>query len=124
MKKFGDRCGATLLEVMISIAMLGLLMVPISSGILMSLRMNERSDEIMQARLAVSSAVETIMAVGVDNYTAFEGLTVTTYEEIADSNNTVICYRVNVSHNVYEDVYVTTYIRGDAVRTDYIGGGT
>ena len=38
MKKFRERCGAALLEVLISIAMMGLLMVPISSGILMSLQ--------------------------------------------------------------------------------------
>ena len=65
MRKFKNRCGAALLEVLISIAILGLLTVPISSGIMMSLHINANSDEIMQAKLAVSSAAEMIMAEGI-----------------------------------------------------------
>lgn len=117
MKKFKERCGAALLEVMISIAMLGLLMVPISSGILMSFRINQRSDEIMQARLAVSSAVETIMAVGVENYDEVDLLTVTCDPPITDS----AAYRtVTVTHDKYPDIYVTTCVRDSSVRA---GGG-
>ena len=67
MKKFKGRCGAALLEVIVSIAILGLLAVPISSGIMVSLRINEQSSEIMKARLAVSSAAETIMATGIES---------------------------------------------------------
>ncbi len=59
--------GFSLIEVLISIALLGVLMVPISSGLLMSYRINEKSDRILQANLAVSSAAETLMAVGGTN---------------------------------------------------------
>lgn len=121
MKKFRERCGAALLEVLISIAMMGLLMVPISSGILMSLHINEKSDEILQARLAVSSAVETIMAVGVENYTASDDLTVTPQAVTNDAG--VIYWNVNVSHTEYEDISVDVYIRGDMVRTPETEGG-
>jgi|GEM_PF-3760121 len=124
MKKFKERCGAALLEVMISIAMLGLLMVPISSGILMSFRINQRSDEIMQARLAVSSAVETIMAEGVENYTLTVGsnfqLNDTTVSVDGLTNN---CWNITVSCPIGADgsgdtVSVTTCIRSKYIRAD------
>lgn len=121
MKKFKERCGAALLEVLVSIAMMGLLMVPISSGILMSLHINEKSDDIMQARLAVSSAVETIMAVGVGDYTKPENLEV--YANAISNEKGVIYWNVKVKHKVYEDVSVDVYIRGDMVRTPDVGGG-
>ena len=111
MKKFKERCGAALLEVMISIAMLGLLMVPISSGILMSFRINQRSDEIMQARLAVSSAVETIMAEGVENYTPSGSLTVNCVDHSAYQE-------ITVTHNEYPDISVTTCVRDSSLRGD------
>ena len=122
MKKFKERCGAALLEVLISIAMLGLLMVPISSGILLSLHINEKSDDIMQARLAVSSAVETIMAVGVGRYSAPEDLTITP-NAVTNGNGSIVYWKVNVRHKVYEDVAVDVCIRGDMVRTPEMGGG-
>ena len=133
MKKFKERCGAALLEVMISIAMLGLLMVPISSGILMSFRINQRSDEIMQARLAVSSAVETIMAEGVENYYnptigstfVLKGATVTV------NSSTKECWNITVSCPIGVDgsgdtVSVNTNVRSNNVRADISlthGGG-
>lgn len=123
MKKFKERCGAALLEVMISIAMLGLLMVPISSGILMSFRINQRSDEIMQARLAVSSAVETIMAKGIDNAEDIEALELP--EVIIDTANvqcTSGCWQIPVISENFGDIAVTVYVRDTEMRND-IGGG-
>jgi len=40
--------------------------VPMLSGLLFSFQLNHRSDERLQAQLAVSNAVETIMAEGFD----------------------------------------------------------
>ena len=123
MKKFKERCGAALLEVMISIAMLGLLMVPISSGILMSFRINQRSDEIMQARLAVSSAVETIMAVGVDSRTTLDDLNnlnldgIKEFEQIDIAFNSG-CWEITVTSNSVEEVSVKFKVRDSSLRGD------
>ena len=123
MKKFKERCGAALLEVMISIAMLGLLMVPISSGILMSFRINQRSDEIMQARLAVSSAVETIMAVGVDSRTTLDDLNNLNLDGIKEFEQHDIvfnsgCWEITVTSNSIEEVSVKFKVRDSSLRGD------
>ena len=123
MKKFRERCGAALLEVMISIAMLGLLMVPISSGILMSFRINQRSDEIMQARLAVSSAVETIMAVGVDSRTTLDDLNNLNLDGIKEFEQHDIvfnsgCWEITVTSNSIEEVSVKFKVRDSSLRGD------
>lgn len=117
MKKFKERCGAALLEVLISIAMLGLLMVPISSGILLSLHINEKSDDIMQARLAVSSAVETIMATGIENaedVRHFELPDVKVDDGVTVTNGYWI---FTVRSTKYDDVFVEMRVRSNLVRT-------
>ena len=128
MKKLKDRCGAALLEIMVSIAMLGLLLVPISSGILMSLRMNQRSDEIMKARLAVSSAVETIMAVGVDstdtpsdlNNLNLEGIREFEWQDIAANSGWM---EITVTSDSVEEISVKLTVRDNSLRGDISQGG-
>lgn len=98
--------GFSLIEVLISIALLGVLMVPISSGLLMSYRINEKSDRILQANLAVSSAAETLMAVGgtsldddlaklvdVESRPVSGGFEVTLTSEVEDSVSVTIFVR-------------------------------
>ena len=58
--------GFSLIETVVAIAILGLITVPCTSGLLMSIRLNEKAQQMMQAQLAVSSAVETLMAEGID----------------------------------------------------------
>ena len=122
MKKFKERCGAALLEVLISIAMLGLLMVPISSGILLSLHINEKSDDIMQARLAVSSAVETIMATGIESADALQSMDLP--DVVIDDGITAEngYWTLTVRSDKFDDVFVEMCIRGNAVRTPEMGG--
>lgn len=122
MKKFKERCGAALLEVLISIAMLGLLMVPISSGILLSLHINEKSDDIMQARLAVSSAVETIMATGIESADAVQSMDLP--DVVIDDGITAEngYWTLTVRSDKFDDVFVEMRIRGNAVRTPEMGG--
>ena len=64
--------GFSLIETVVAIAILGLIMVPCCSGLLMSIRINEKAQQMMQAQLAVSSAVETLMAEGIDEKTVAE----------------------------------------------------
>lgn len=57
--------GFTLLETLIAIVVLGIVVVPTCSALLMSFRMNAKTDQLLQDQLAVSSAVETLMAEGI-----------------------------------------------------------
>lgn len=59
--------GFTLVEVVIAMAILAAIVVPVCSSLLLSLRMNAKAEAVLQARLAVSSAVETLMAEGISS---------------------------------------------------------
>lgn len=64
MKK--GNAGATLIEIVVSMAILGALVIPTCSSMVLAFRVNAKADAVMQAQLAVSSAVETLMAEGID----------------------------------------------------------
>ena len=76
--------GFSLIETVVAIAILGLIVVPCCSGLLMSIRINEKAQQMMQAQLAVSSAVETLMAEGIDaNTVAAAAVMEVAYDEIS-----------------------------------------
>ncbi len=58
--------GFTLLETLIAIVVLGVVVVPVCSSLVMSFRINAKAEQLMRDQLAVSSAVETLMAEGID----------------------------------------------------------
>ena len=60
-----EKGGASLIEVLVSIVILGLVIVPLGSSFVLSVRLNTRSRELMQEQLAVSNAVEQLMASGI-----------------------------------------------------------
>ena len=64
MKKKHDE-GFSLVEVLVAIVLLAAFVVPTCSALTMAARMNGRTEELMQAQLDVSSAVETLMAKGI-----------------------------------------------------------
>lgn len=140
MKK--GNAGATLIEIVVSMAILGALVIPTCSSMVLAFRVNAKADAVMQAQLAVSSAVETLMAEGInparreDAYDIvtdednneidlFPGvkITVTPSTVIVTENNseqkvtlTLPCYDVTVTDDAGL-VTVTTTIREG-------GGGT
>lgn len=57
--------GFSLVEIVAAIAILGIFFGTACSGLVLGLRMNEKTDAMLQAQLAVSSAVETLMAEGI-----------------------------------------------------------
>lgn len=57
--------GFSLIEILVAIVLLGAIAVPTCTSLVMSVRMNARTEDMMQAQLAVSSAVETLMAEGI-----------------------------------------------------------
>lgn len=113
--------GFSLIEVVVSIAILGMAVIPISGGVVLSHRLNARSEQVLQARLEVSGAVEALMAKGIaeeDNYSAlFPSVTVDL--EDPDSNGAV---PVTVTSKMERDVSVQTFIRPAPAETPEGGG--
>lgn len=66
MKKQNDG-GFSLIEVLVAMVMLAAIVVPTCTSLVLSTKVNQKADALMKAKLAVSSAVETLMAEGVDN---------------------------------------------------------
>ena len=62
-KKYDE--GFTLVELLVSIVILAAIVLPTCSSLVLSYRMNAKTNQMMQAQLAVSSAVEKLMAEGI-----------------------------------------------------------
>lgn len=123
MKKIGKErtAGFSLLEVIVAIAIIGLISAPICTSLILAGRINAHSQAVMEAHLNVRTAVETLMKDGVTaeskNYRADEFPNVTIKTE-KDGENPY--YHVTVSDKPTEPlVKVETYVR--AVPE---GGGT
>lgn len=123
MKKIGKErtAGFSLLEVIVAIAIIGLISAPICTSLILAGRINAHSQAVMEAHLNVRTAVETLMKDGVTaeskNYRADEFPNVTIKTE-KDGENPY--YHVTVSDKPTEPlVKVETYVR--AVPK---GGGT
>jgi len=124
MKKIGKErtAGFSLLEVVVAIAIIGLISAPICSSLILAGRINAHSQAVMEAHLNVRAAVETLMKDGVtkpsDNYRA-EAFPNVTVKTVKDGENPY--YHVTVSDKHTEPlVTVKTYVR--AVSPE--GGGT
>ena len=113
--KTRSNAGFSLVEVLVAIVLLGIMAVPTCTGLVMSVRLNDKTDQVMRSQLAVSSAVETLMAEGithasdtydvVDDVDRFPGVTVVT----EDAGG--MFYKVTVTSEEETSVYVTTFIR-------------
>ena len=77
MKKLmnNGKAGSTLVEVVLAITILGLVSAPICSSLVVAARVNARSREVMTAQMNVSSAVERLMAEGVQTVNSEEVVT-------------------------------------------------
>lgn len=114
MGKLKDNGGYSLVELMVAMVILGIITVPVLSGMLVSIKAMSYSEQIMKSQLAVSSAVETLMA---------EGLSGTTDPGLKDVDIEITpitgkpYYNVIVKSEKLSGVQVETYIRK-------VGGGT
>jgi len=123
MKKIGKErtAGFSLLEVVVAIAIIGLISAPICSSLILAGRINAHSQAVMEAHLNVRTAVETLMKDGITEaspaYHESEFPNVTVKTEQVDGKP---YYHVTVSDKPTEPlVTVETYVR--AVPK---GGGT
>ncbi|MCD8375054.1 MAG: prepilin-type N-terminal cleavage/methylation domain-containing protein [Oscillospiraceae bacterium] len=108
MRKFlKSGAGFSLIEVVVAIAILGLVTVPVCGLMVQSHRMNARSEALLQAELAVSNKVETLMASGVSGgdkeYTVDEVV----IKQVKQTNY----YTVTVTSTLDPAVSVKTSIR-------------
>lgn len=115
MKKIGKErtAGFSLLEVVVAIAIIGLISAPICTSLILAGRINAHSQAVMEAHLNVRTAVETLMKDGVTEASAdyragaFPNVTVKT---VKDSENPY--YHVTVTDQHTEPlVTVNTYVR-------------
>lgn len=124
MKKIGKErtAGFSLLEVVVAIAIIGLISAPICSSLILAGRINAHSQAVMEAHLNVRTAVETLMKDGVTeaspayHESEFPNVKIETKKD----NSSDPYYHVTVSDKPTEPlVTVETYVR--AVPK---GGGT
>lgn len=115
MKKIGKErtAGFSLLEVVVAIAIIGLISAPICSSLILAGRINAHSQAVMEAHLNVRTAVETLMKDGVtaesNEYRKNEFSHVTIATEKVDGKP---YYRVTVKDKHTEPlVTVETYVR-------------
>ena len=64
--KSRNNAGFSLVEMLVAIVILGLITIPMTSGMVASMKILASSEKMMDAQLAVSSAVEVLMAKGID----------------------------------------------------------
>ena len=112
--------GFSLVETLVAITILALIVIPTCSGIIMAFRMNAKSDQLLQAQLAVSSAVETLMAEGIEKASGAYDVETVNGESVDRFPNVEVVtetvegkpyYKVTVTSVADSDVFVTTSIR-------------
>jgi prepilin-type N-terminal cleavage/methylation domain-containing protein len=108
--------GFTLIEVLISIVVLGLVVLPVCSSLVMATRINAKAESILDAKLAVSSKVEELMASGIDgtklNNDEYDSTTVNVEGAATnDAEGNPLYYTVTVKSLAVDTVFVETQIR-------------
>ena len=114
--------GFSLIEVLVAIAVLAIFVIPTCSSLVMSLRMTDKTDSTLHAQLTVSSAVEQLMATGIevdketgeplDYSSEFTDIEITV-DKVPDEStgDPLPYYKVTVIYKPDESISVTTHIR-------------
>ena len=59
--------GFSLVEVLVSITLMASIVVPVCTSMLVAPRVNAKAEAMLEAKISVSSAVETLMAEGISD---------------------------------------------------------
>lgn len=125
-----NEAGFSMIEILAAMALLAVIIIPVCTSLVLSLRINAKADAVMQARFAVSSAVEELMAKGysdenADAVTDKYDVNITVTETVSEpdgepGDDTILYYNVIVS---CEDLATAdTFIR--PAEPAPIGGGS
>ena len=117
----GKNEGFSLIEILVAITILGLFFVTACSAFVLGRNLNVKTEATLQAQLAVSSAVEILMAEGIispddesykESSDCFDKVEVT-IDEVKEANTqlTLPYFKVTVKSIKQPDISVTTYIR-------------
>ena len=66
MMKVKNNAGFSLVEVVVAMAILASVIIPVCTGMMVAPKVNAKAEAMLRAKIAVSSAVETMMAEGID----------------------------------------------------------
>ena len=114
------------MEVVAAMVVLAIIAAPVGGALAVSWRVNAYADRVMQARLDVSTAAETLMAKGIDstvNYPSlFDKVNIGFEPDSSDDPNAKL-FNVTISSKSVPSVSVETKIRAAGVG-DGEGSGT
>ena len=92
--------GFSLVEVVVAMAILGAIVLPVCGSMILAVKVNVKTEKLLKARIAVSSAVETLMAEGIQPGAAnayadrFENITIS----VTDADSRKPYYNVYVTY--------------------------
>lgn len=120
-----NNAGYSLVEVVVAMAILALIIVPVSTGMVTAFKMNAKAEQLMQAELAVSRAVEALMARGIDgteiSEDTYPGLNLDAVN--VDLTDKGAYYKATVTSRNVNGVRVETYIRAVEESTEPTAAG-
>ena len=117
--------GFTLMEAVVAMAILGLVAATLGSGLVVSFRLNARSEQMLQARLQVAATAELLMAQGIDADKGTNEYYETTWSAkgFGDADNQGFCM-VTIISSTYPDTSITATIHVNPEHTALPGGGS
>lgn len=124
-----NTAGFSLVEVLVAIAIIGIITVPVCGSLILAGRLNAQSQAVLTAKLKVQTAVESLMEDGVweasDDYRGgeFPDVTVKTEEQM-EGTEKLPYYKVTVSDEGTDPlVTMETFIRAVDAPAPEGGGG-
>lgn len=114
--------GFSLIEVVVAIAILGMVTIPLGGGLVLSHRLNARSEQMIQARLDVSNAVEALMAEGITAGATYNNRFPDVTVMVIAPETGEEAYQVTVKSTSVDTVSVVTYIRPASADASGTGG--
>ena len=121
-RKVKSNKGFSLLEVLVALTVLTLVVVAITASLITSIQFNAKTEQRLQAELAVSNAVERLLAEGYDGTTTVMSDVSITYDPDSDvdqiylnGTTTTVGYNVTVSNRSIDTISVTAYVPAEGM---------